>query len=160
MLANDEPLSQETNIKRDDTPTPASNFWAPEKRQVVISNPTGTATIGSSASPGVNITAGGSEDTSDKGGSLTTDQKIQIGVGIPAAFAGLATIWGVWHAYRVHERKKKQDTSEVAEVQGGRPGGGKLEPGRSPQQGGYGARSELDARESHLLPAELSGFAR
>ena len=162
VLANDGPHSQELNLKRDDTPTPASNFRAPEKRQVVISNPTGTATVGGSEPPGVNITAGGSDDTSDKGGGLTTDQKIQIGVGIPAAFAGLATIWGVWHAYKVHEEKKNKEKNSngVAQVQAGGPSGGKPGLEGASQQGGYGAKPELDTRESRPLPAELGGFAR
>jgi len=106
----------------------------------------------------VNITTGGTEDTSDKEGGLTTDQKIQIGVGIPASLAALAAIWGVWHAYKGHERKKNKNTSGASEVQEGGPGGGKPEKGTAPQPEKYGTKSELDAQKSQPPPAELPGF--
>jgi len=98
------------------TPTVAAVDENPtKKRDVVISDPTSTVTVGSG---GVNITNGG-ETTVDKGtesGGLTTANKVTIGLAIPGAIAGIVSLILAWRRWKDGRQKKAQIEGVVEEV--------------------------------------------
>jgi hypothetical protein len=88
-------------------PAPTTDENPTRKRDVVVSNPTSTVTVGGG---GVTINNGGGT-TGSKGtesGGLTTANKITIGLAIPGAIAGVVTLILAWRKWKDRRQKKAQ----------------------------------------------------
>ena len=97
-------------------PAPTTDENPTRKRDVIVSNPTSTVTVGDG---GVSINnGGGGTPTSKSTGSegLTTANKITIGLAIPGAVAGVVTLILAWKKCKNRRQKMPQANNAIEGV--------------------------------------------